>query len=155
MGAGPAGLEAARVAALGGWSVRLLERSDVVGGMTSVAARGHGRERFSTFVDWLQAECVRSGVSIELGTEVSAADIADPHAPVIVAEDADVALHQWAEVLQCLRIEGEARRRRRRYAVLERAHGTSLACRRTGRHSYQEPAVCGAGRLPGFVCFVF
>ena len=85
VGAGPAGLEAARVAALGGWSVRLLERSDVVGGMTSVAARGHGRERFSTFVDWLQAECVRSGVTIELGTEVSAADIADPHAPVIVA----------------------------------------------------------------------
>ena len=51
VGSGPAGLEAARVAALGGWSVRVLERSDRVGGMTSVAARGHGRERFSTFVD--------------------------------------------------------------------------------------------------------
>ena len=85
VGSGPAGLEAARVAALGGWSVRVLERSDRVGGMTSVAARGHGRERFSTFVDWLAAECARSGVTIELGTEVSAADMADPHAPVVVA----------------------------------------------------------------------
>ena len=85
VGSGPAGLEAARVAALGGWSVRVLERSDRVGGMTSVAARGHGRERFSTFVDWLAAECARSGVTIELCTEVSAADMADPHAPVVVA----------------------------------------------------------------------
>lgn len=63
IGAGPAGLEAARVARLRGHRVRLVERRPDVGGMARVA--GPGRP----FVDWLEAECERLGVCIERASE--------------------------------------------------------------------------------------
>jgi len=76
VGGGPAGLEAARVAASRGHAVRVLERSDRLGGSLAVAAAANGRTRLSTFVDWLVAECRRLGVSLETASAVTAADVA-------------------------------------------------------------------------------
>lgn len=70
IGGGVAGLEAARIAALGGHRVRLLERSDELGGMVSVAARGAGRARLGLLVEWLAAECRRLGVDVQTGVDV-------------------------------------------------------------------------------------
>lgn len=68
VGGGPAGLEAARVAALRGHQVRLVERSDRVGGQVTVAARAAGRERLARIVEWLHFECRTLGVDICTGT---------------------------------------------------------------------------------------
>jgi 2,4-dienoyl-CoA reductase (NADPH2) len=73
-GGGPAGLEAARVAA--GARVRLAERSAVLGGTLRAAAGGPARQRMLLLADWLEAEARRLGAALETGTEVSADDLA-------------------------------------------------------------------------------
>lgn len=84
VGGGPAGLEAARVAARRGHRVRLAERDPELGGELRTVARMPGRERFALLADWLEAECERAGVEVRRDHDVSAAEAA--HAPhVIVA----------------------------------------------------------------------
>ncbi len=73
VGAGPAGLETARAAAVAGHRVRLIDRAQHSGGAVRIAAAASGRERLRAIVDWLDAECRRLGVSIELGVEADPA----------------------------------------------------------------------------------
>lgn len=75
VGAGPAGLECARVLRLRGHDVRVAERSSVSGGALAAAAVGPGRERLADLCGWLAAECVRLGVHIEFGREVTVDDL--------------------------------------------------------------------------------
>ncbi len=72
VGAGPAGLECARVAALRGHRVRVAERTAQPGGALRAAAVGPGRERLAGLTDWLAGECARLGVAIDTGVEVTA-----------------------------------------------------------------------------------
>jgi 2,4-dienoyl-CoA reductase (NADPH2) len=76
VGGGPAGLEAARVAALRGHAVRLAEASDVVGGLLRTVARQPGRERFALLADWFESECRRLGVDVRVGHRVDRAEAA-------------------------------------------------------------------------------
>ena len=69
MGGGPAGLECARVAARRGHAVRLVERSDRLGGVAAVA--GPGRP----LVDWLEGACRSAGVTVSLGVTAEPADL--------------------------------------------------------------------------------
>jgi mycofactocin system FadH/OYE family oxidoreductase 1 len=62
VGAGPAGLETARVAAIRGHRARVVEAADGVGGMAAIAGPG------GPLVDWLAAELERLGVLVERGT---------------------------------------------------------------------------------------
>lgn len=71
IGGGPAGLEAARVAAQRGASVRLVEASPELGGMVKVAAAAPGRERLGMLTKWLESECRRLGVTIGAGTRAT------------------------------------------------------------------------------------
>jgi len=75
VGAGVAGLECARVLSLQGQRVRVLERSDRAGGALRAAAVGPGRERLARLADWLESECARLGVTVELGHEATASDL--------------------------------------------------------------------------------
>ena len=75
VGAGVAGLECARVLAVRGHRVRVLERDDRSGGALRRAAVGPGRQRLAGLVDWLHAECDRLGVTIETGRQATAADL--------------------------------------------------------------------------------
>ena len=75
VGGGPAGLEAARVAAGAGLVVRLAERSAVPGGTLRAAAAGPARERMAALADWLEAEARRLGVQIDLLAEITADDL--------------------------------------------------------------------------------
>ena len=79
LGGGVAGLEAARVAALGGHRVTLHERGDRTGGSARIAAALPGRDRFDRFVGWLEDECSRLGVDIRLGSAPDAAELASAH----------------------------------------------------------------------------
>ena len=76
VGGGPAGLEAAWVAAARGHEVTLLERGDELGGKIRLAQRLPGREELADFADWRIGECERRGVDVRLGVDASADDIA-------------------------------------------------------------------------------
>ena len=61
VGGGVAGLETARVAAIRGHRVRLIERADHLGGVAGAAGPG------GPLVQWLINQCATAGVQIELG----------------------------------------------------------------------------------------
>lgn len=84
VGAGPAGLEAARVAALRGHRVTVLERETVAGGQLETIGRCEGGAVYLKLRDWLYAECLKAGVHFELGAPASAAGIAAAGAEVVV-----------------------------------------------------------------------
>jgi 2,4-dienoyl-CoA reductase (NADPH2) len=76
VGAGPAGLEAARVLAGRGRSVRVVESADRVGGSARLAAGLPGHDRFGLLLDWWLAECARLGVTVRTGHREEAAELA-------------------------------------------------------------------------------
>jgi mycofactocin system FadH/OYE family oxidoreductase 2 len=72
VGGGPAGLEAARVAAMRGHRVCLLEREREVGGQVIVAARAPARADYGGIVRFLARQVERHGVEVRLGVEATA-----------------------------------------------------------------------------------
>lgn len=89
VGAGPAGMEAARVASVRGHKVTLLERQKRLGGSMLLAATVHSDNQ--PFCDWLVRQIENSSVELRLGQEASREVIAalQPDA-VIVATGARV-----------------------------------------------------------------
>jgi hypothetical protein len=89
IGAGPAGLEAARVSALKGHHVTLIETRSRLGGALALWADLPGREDFRQAIEWWEREIGRLGVTVRRETEATAEAVlrADPHA-VIVATGA-------------------------------------------------------------------
>ncbi len=69
IGGGPAGIEAARVAAERGHSVTLLEREPAIGGMIRLAARTPKREAFGFYPDYAKQELHRLGVDVRTRVE--------------------------------------------------------------------------------------
>ena len=82
VGAGPAGLEAARVARERGHDVVLFERSEAVGGQINLAAKAPQREQMAGIVRWFDMETKRLGVDRRLGVEADDA--------MILAEKPDI-----------------------------------------------------------------
>ncbi len=75
IGGGPAGMEAARTAALRGKRVILYERETSLGGTVALAAKGPGRGELQLITDYLQEQIEKLGVEVHLGVEVTAAMI--------------------------------------------------------------------------------
>jgi len=90
VGAGPAGMEAARVADLRGHEVTLLERQGRLGGSMLLASTVHSDNEL--FFKWLTQQIRHSGVELRLGQEASAEVITKlkPDA-IVVATGAKVA----------------------------------------------------------------
>lgn len=77
IGGGPAGMEAARVAALRGHEVTLYEKTHQLGGLLSLAAvvKGIELEDLPAMVRYLKGQLEKLGVKTELGREVDSAFI--------------------------------------------------------------------------------
>ncbi len=75
VGAGPAGLEAARVAAERGHAVTVLEAASEAGGQVRLAARSRRRRELIGIVDWRLAELARLGVEVRYDTYAEADDV--------------------------------------------------------------------------------
>jgi 2,4-dienoyl-CoA reductase-like NADH-dependent reductase (Old Yellow Enzyme family) len=71
VGGGPAGLEAARVAALRGHKVALYEKAAELGGQVNLAARLPGREEIAEATGWLARQMPKCGVEVHLKSEVT------------------------------------------------------------------------------------
>jgi 2,4-dienoyl-CoA reductase-like NADH-dependent reductase (Old Yellow Enzyme family) len=84
VGAGPAGLEAARVAARRGHRVTLCEAADSVGGNLRWSRRFPHRDAIGEIVDWLAAELDRLGVELHCGTAVDDAGLRDLDPEVLI-----------------------------------------------------------------------
>ena len=86
VGGGPAGMEAARIAALRGHNVTLYEKNGAVGGLLDFASTVKGpHENLSDLRSYLARQLEVAGVDVVTGTEVDASFIADqkPDAAII------------------------------------------------------------------------
>lgn len=102
VGAGVCGLEAARVAALRGHHVTVVDRSDAPGGVTPLAAAGAGRERLALLPRWLASECERLGVRAAFGHVVDDDEVARAASAgtrVLVATGAEASPPPWLDAM--------------------------------------------------------
>jgi len=81
VGAGPAGLEAARVAALRGHKVILIERDAQIGGQVNLIYKTPNRASFQEIILWFERQLPKLGVEIRKRTEADA--------QMVLAENAD------------------------------------------------------------------
>jgi 2,4-dienoyl-CoA reductase-like NADH-dependent reductase (Old Yellow Enzyme family) len=100
VGAGPAGLEAARVCALRGHQTVLFERNNVTGGQIILAARAPRHEALANISQWLELQVRKLGVDVRLGVDADQTLIlAEAPDVVIVATTASIrprnALNSW------------------------------------------------------------
>ncbi len=75
IGAGPAGLEAARVAALRGHAVVVLEAAAEAGGQLRLTARSPRRQAMLGIIDWRMRQCTARGVEFRFETPAEADDV--------------------------------------------------------------------------------
>ena len=75
VGAGPAGLSAATVAAERGHQVTLFDSASEIGGQFNVAKRVPGKEEFYETLRYFNSKLQSSGVDLRLNTRVSAAEL--------------------------------------------------------------------------------
>lgn len=84
IGTGPAGLEAARVAAERGHKVTVFEAADQPGGQVRLIAQTKRRAEFMGIVDWRMAQCAAMGVEFRFNTWTEPADVLAENPDVVI-----------------------------------------------------------------------
>lgn len=85
VGAGPAGLEAARVAAERGHAVTVFEAADKPGGQIRLTAQQERRREMISIISWRMAMCEKHGVSFRFNSYAEVDDVlaTDPDAVIV------------------------------------------------------------------------
>jgi 2,4-dienoyl-CoA reductase-like NADH-dependent reductase (Old Yellow Enzyme family) len=122
IGGGPAGMEAAAIAASRGHHVRLWERSDRLGGRLQLAAGLRLREDFGLWLDHARKRLARLGVSVDLNKNAAVGDVQRAKAQaVILATGAEPARYSLADGTATMTLDeaAQADLRGRRVAVYD------------------------------------
>ena len=97
VGAGPAGLEAARVSALRGHQVTVFEAAGEPGGQIVLAARATWRKDLLGIAQWLASEVGHLGVTVHFNRYAEAADILAEAPDIVVIATGGVPNTDWVE----------------------------------------------------------
>ncbi len=84
VGAGPAGMEAARVAAERGHKVTVFEAAAEAGGQIRLTARTKRKAEMIGIIDWRMAQCLQKNVTFRFNTLAEAADVTHENPDVVV-----------------------------------------------------------------------
>ena len=84
VGAGPAGLEAARVASQRGHAVTVFEAADQPGGQIRLTAQSPRKREMMGIIDWRMAECSRAGVNFRFNTYAEPETVLDESPDIVV-----------------------------------------------------------------------
>ncbi len=95
VGGGPAGLEAARVSAIRGHKVVLLEAASQLGGQLQMAQRASWRRDVIGIVDWRKSEIERLGVKVRLNTYAEPADVLELKPDVVIVATGGTPDIEW------------------------------------------------------------
>jgi 2,4-dienoyl-CoA reductase-like NADH-dependent reductase (Old Yellow Enzyme family)/thioredoxin reductase len=97
VGAGPAGLEAARVSAERGHEVVVFEAADQPGGQVRLAAQLKRRSELIGISDWRMAQCQRLGVEFRFNSYAEAAEVLAEEPDIVVVATGGLPDSGWLE----------------------------------------------------------
>ncbi len=84
VGAGPAGLEAARIGAQRGHQVIIFEATPKPGGQVQLLAQSQGRRELIGIIDWRVAQCEAAGVKFRFNTYAEADEVLAENPDVVI-----------------------------------------------------------------------
>ncbi|MBN1453958.1 MAG: FAD-dependent oxidoreductase [Anaerolineales bacterium] len=93
IGGGPAGLEAAYIAALRGHRVTLYEQEDRLGGQFHLAAQAPHKEEFLDVIRHLALMARRAGVELHMSTKIASKKVLSAHPDVVIVATGGIPLY--------------------------------------------------------------
>ncbi|MDE2445575.1 MAG: NADH:flavin oxidoreductase [Alphaproteobacteria bacterium] len=84
VGAGPGGLEAARVASLRGHDVTVFEAAPQAGGQVRLTAQSKRRAEMIGIIDWRMQQCTKQHVKFKFNTWAESADVTTENPDVVI-----------------------------------------------------------------------
>lgn len=105
VGAGPGGLEAARVGASRGHAVTVLEAAGDPGGQIRLTARSPRRREMMGIVDWRMAQCAALGVEFRFNCYAEAEDVIALHPDVVIVATGGLPhLRLYEQMAECTHV---------------------------------------------------
>ena len=100
IGAGPGGLEAARVASERGHDVTVLEAANDAGGQVKLTAKSPRRQEMMSIIDWRMRQCEKNGVVFQFNTYAERDDVMALSPEVVIVATGGIPMMQLFETKQ-------------------------------------------------------
>ena len=100
IGAGPGGLEAARVASERGHDVTVLEAANDAGGQVKLTAKSPRRQEMMSIIDWRMRQCEKNGVVFQFNTYAERDDVIALSPEVVIVATGGIPMMQLFETKQ-------------------------------------------------------